>query len=335
MDSVSQFVLGASVGEVVLGKKLGNRALLWGGIAGTIPDLDVITRPFLSIVDEVAFHRSVSHSVLLFIFLAPALGYFLSRTSKFKETTFWEWTNLFFWGFLTHALLDCFTTWGTQLFWLMEYRVAWKTIFVVDPVYTMPFIVVLMFILFKDKLSGIRRKLNYIVLVFTSLYLSFTVFNKFAVHTKFVEMTQADSLRVLNIDSRPAPLQNILWTANVETENHFWIYYFSWLDNKYQKTYSVKKNHELLVPFLGDVQVKKLIKISEGYYTVKKSGDDLIFNDLRFGQTLGWKDPGSPFVFAYKITSKNGVVKIVEVEKDYRNAGEMIPKLIARIKGEF
>jgi inner membrane protein len=42
MDSLTQIVLGAAVGEVVLGKKIGNRAMVWGAVGGTIPDLDVL-----------------------------------------------------------------------------------------------------------------------------------------------------------------------------------------------------------------------------------------------------------------------------------------------------
>ena len=44
MDSITQIVLGAAVGEVVAGKKMGGKAALWGAIAGTIPDLDVFAR---------------------------------------------------------------------------------------------------------------------------------------------------------------------------------------------------------------------------------------------------------------------------------------------------
>ncbi|MEY3010031.1 MAG: hypothetical protein RLZZ314_673, partial [Bacteroidota bacterium] len=35
MDSLSQIVLGAAVGEVVLGRRIGNRAMVWGAVAGT------------------------------------------------------------------------------------------------------------------------------------------------------------------------------------------------------------------------------------------------------------------------------------------------------------
>ena len=42
MDSITQIVLGAACGEIALGNKIGNKAILFGAIGGTIPDLDVL-----------------------------------------------------------------------------------------------------------------------------------------------------------------------------------------------------------------------------------------------------------------------------------------------------
>ncbi|MDG1145628.1 MAG: metal-dependent hydrolase, partial [Flavobacteriales bacterium] len=64
MDSLTQIVLGAAVGELVLGKKIGNRAMVWGAVGGTIPDLDVLGKFFLTNIDNLAFHRGFSHSIL-------------------------------------------------------------------------------------------------------------------------------------------------------------------------------------------------------------------------------------------------------------------------------
>lgn len=92
MDSLSQMVLGAAVGEAVLGKKIGNRAVVIGAVAGTIPDLDVIANPFLSPIQALDFHRGISHS-LLFSVLAPiilaAITFFffkkeIHRKSKYR-----------------------------------------------------------------------------------------------------------------------------------------------------------------------------------------------------------------------------------------------------------
>ncbi|MBL7823304.1 MAG: metal-dependent hydrolase [Saprospiraceae bacterium] len=70
MDSLTQMVLGAACGEAVLGRKIGNKALIWGAFAGTIPDLDVLSNFFMGDLDALAFHRGPMHS-LLFACIMP------------------------------------------------------------------------------------------------------------------------------------------------------------------------------------------------------------------------------------------------------------------------
>jgi inner membrane protein len=70
MDSLTQIILGAACGEVVAGKKLGNRAMLWGAVGGTIPDLDVIASAFCDEITATSFHRGFMHS-FLFAALMP------------------------------------------------------------------------------------------------------------------------------------------------------------------------------------------------------------------------------------------------------------------------
>ena len=94
MDSISQVVLGAAVGEAVLGKKIGNRAMLWGAVAGTIPDLDVIGNLFMSEIDSLAFHRGVSHSLFFALIFSFFIAYYTRwlyssgayRNKKFRIT---------------------------------------------------------------------------------------------------------------------------------------------------------------------------------------------------------------------------------------------------------
>lgn len=88
MDSLTQIVLGAAVGEAVLGKKLGNRAMVWGALAGTIPDLDIIGNAFMDRVDALAFHRGISHS----IFFAAVTGIISAwLLNKFYKKKFKHW----------------------------------------------------------------------------------------------------------------------------------------------------------------------------------------------------------------------------------------------------
>ena len=81
MDSITQMVLGAACGEAVLGKKIGNKAVLFGAIGGTIPDLDVFVGSLLyaNEIDGMLFHRGFMHSILFSI-----LGAFLFGWLTFK-----------------------------------------------------------------------------------------------------------------------------------------------------------------------------------------------------------------------------------------------------------
>ncbi|MFZ4770227.1 MAG: hypothetical protein ACOYLO_08610 [Ferruginibacter sp.] len=45
--------------------------------------------------------------------------------------------------------------------------------------------------------------------------------------------------------------------------------------------------------------LQKLIRFSQQFYTVEKWNDTLVFNDLRFGQIIGWQYPKGKFVFYY------------------------------------
>ncbi|MGB1242405.1 MAG: metal-dependent hydrolase, partial [Chitinophagales bacterium] len=182
MDSITQFVLGAGVGEAVLGKKIGNKALLWGGLAGTIPDLDVVLYPFLDEVGRITVHRGISHSIFFAIFAGLFFGWLFYnwyQKSPDNNTTLKDWALLFGLGFLTHSLLDAFTVYGTQLFLpFSDYRVGFNSIFIVDPIYTVPFILSIIVCSFLERTSKMRRIVSIAGLAFSTTYLCLTLVNK-------------------------------------------------------------------------------------------------------------------------------------------------------------
>lgn len=96
MDSLTQIVLGAAVGELVMGKKMGNRAMVWGAIGGTIPDLDIIANVFMSDIEALAVHRGISHSLFFAALFPWLLGWATHRIydSGFYRTRLFRWTGL-------------------------------------------------------------------------------------------------------------------------------------------------------------------------------------------------------------------------------------------------
>ena len=155
MDSLTQIVLGAACGEAALGKKIGNKALLFGAIGGTIPDLDVFVGRWIydNEIDIMAFHRGFMHSILFTVIGAFIFGwitYKLYNRKKRKGTTIQNnWIWLFFLSLFTHPILDSFTPYGTQLFTpFSNYRVAINNISVADPMYTVPFLICMIVLMF-------------------------------------------------------------------------------------------------------------------------------------------------------------------------------------------
>ena len=91
MDSLTQIVLGAAVGELALGRKIGNRAMIWGGIGGTIPDLDVMANSFMDSIEALAFHRGITHSIFFSVVAPVFFGWLVHQSYHRKIHKTWPY----------------------------------------------------------------------------------------------------------------------------------------------------------------------------------------------------------------------------------------------------
>ena len=331
MDSLTQIILGAAVGEAVLGKKIGNKAMLYGAIAGTIPDLDIFSSYFTDTVSALEIHRGFTHSIIFSVLFAPIFAWLVTRYESYKDLKGWSW--LFFWAFITHPILDAHTTWGTQLFWPFETRLAFKTIFVIDPLYTLPFLVFLILAMFQKRTSKKRRLYNNLGLIISSGYLGLTFILKDMAFTKFEAALNEQNIVYRQIDTRPSPLNTILWNANIETEDAYLLANYSFFDTQPITFEAYKKDHELLGDLAENEKVKRMITISKGWYTIVKTDQQLLYNDLQFG-LLSMEKGAQNFVFQYEIIRDDeGTVQFIEQEKDKRDGKKMMIDLWTRIKG--
>ena len=335
MDSLTQIVLGASVGEVVLGKKVGNKAILWGAIAGTLPDLDVLLRYFTDEISSTQMHRGFSHSIVFAVLIAPLLGWIAKKIHfKLKEVSFKDWTKLFFWTTVTHPLLDAHTTWGTQFFWPFNYRLAYQNIFVVDPLYTLPFLMFLIIVMTLKKDNPKRSKFNTIGLSVSSTYLLLTLIFKWISFQEFKEGLENQEIEYVEIDTKPSPLNSILWSSLIETDKGYRTAYYSLFD-KQEITYSKEflKNHHLLEPYLEQKVIKQLIDISAGWYRIEEKNGKLLFWDLRFGQ-MGMDVNDASFLWYYELNIKeNGNMSAIKRQPEIKNFKLVFKELFNRIKG--
>lgn len=309
MDSLTQIVLGAAVGEAVLGRKVGKKAALWGAICATIPDLDIFVNPFVSELTGMCFHRSITHSFIFGVILGPIFGWLIyKKVYKEKQGSLSEWKWLAFWAFFTHPILDCFTNWGTQFFYpFSTYRVAFNSIFIVDGLYTIPFAICLIVALCLPMNSLARKRWNNAGLILSTTFLLFTLVNKASAGLAFKKMLHKQGSSVIRMTTQPMPF-NVLWNCVAEEPSGYRMASYSLLSDYHDIVFRyIPKNHELADSFANPKTIEKLAWFSNGYYCLEQGGKDtLLWHDLRFG-IMNHDTTGKPeYTFSAYLPNKVG-----------------------------
>lgn len=405
MDSLTQIVLGAAVGEAVLGKKIGNRAIVWGGIAGTIPDLDVLANLFMSPIEALAAHRGYTHALLFSVIAGPIFawliaqfykqkiyqqqtykttitglvsmvflsffgsliyfsaqdgspsivlillaivggGFFFRRIwnywrkptadLKMEEVTIKDWALLFGWCFLTHTILDACTPFGTQLFLpFSDVRVSFDAIAVVDPIYTVPFLLCLIIAAFYHKSNRKRQIFNWLGIALSTTYLVFTFFNQNTMKDKFETLLQDRNVAYNRVSVLPTIFNNALWQCVAETDSNYIFTNYSVFDEDLDKIklVPIAKNHDLLKPYMDNHEVQILTWFSKDYYNIEKNKNgSLTYNDLKMAVIPEEIFGKLTFGMNYKI-SEVGSGLMIEKNQDVEFPEGMFGRFWERIKG--
>ena len=316
MDSLTQIALGIATADLCAGKQLGRKTFVYGAILGTLPDLDVVVGMLLEPVDAVAIHRGFSHSLVFFLLLSPVAGQVIAKIENgkisFRSAYFMVLCCL-----ATHVLLDIFTSWGTQVFWPLPYKLALKTIFVIDTLYTIPLVISLIIAYRKPKAIA-RRKYVTRGLYISSAYLVLTSCLKLYSTQQFKNALAMQNVDYKELIVKPTAFNCIVWNANVALDDAYLLGDFSIFDTKPIRFDIYHKNNDLASRLDGNKDFETLKKVSEGWYIITKDNDNYYFNDLRFG--LLNADPANPqFAFSYVFKDNNGKLKACEVAKQKRD----------------
>ncbi len=285
MDSLTQIILGASVAEAAVGKQMGLRAALWGAIAATIPDLDVFIGRMYHPIDAAQIHRGFSHSLLFALIAAPILAWIVNKLYRGRYAV-QLWRKLFFLAIVTHPMLDIFTNYGTEFLWPFSLRITFNSIFIIDPLYTIPFLIMLLIALFHKKENPNRQKWNKAGLIYSSTYLLYCVVAKLFILYKSDDYFSEAGLNTKNTMVTPMPLTSFYWLMLTEDEKNFYVAYKSYFYKFDASDIDTIPKHQQELDRLkwqGKNYAKKLRFISSGYFTTYRSADTLMYYDLRFG----------------------------------------------------
>jgi len=282
MDSVTQIVLGGAIGAAIGHKQLGRSAIVIGGILGTLPDLDV----FMPAADAVASfteHRSFSHSLLvLFPF---AFICFAVLKLKFKRDVISN--QRLFWlcclTLITHPLLDAFTSYGTQLFWpLAGHPISIASIFVIDPLYTIPLLVGCVY-LWRSKNSNESkrkaRRVNHIGLMLSCGYLLMSVLIQNQMQNKVDAALQAQGIPASKVFLSPLYPSLNWWIAIVVDDGIYYDVTLNVLTNTLD--ISEKQNRGYGVIEVTTPALTSLDWFTNGFIRLEEVEGQLVATDLR------------------------------------------------------
>ena len=317
MDSLTQAVLGATVGQAVAGHRLGRRAALWGAVAGTVPDLDVLAYPALDTAGELLVHRGLTHGLPFAFVAGPALGWLAWRGARWRAGRapdrepgpLGAWTAVWFWALLTHPLLDAFTVYGTQLLAPFSRRpFAVGSVFIIDPLYTVPLAACLGAALWgRQRSARVRRAWAVAGLALSTAYLGWGLVAQGLAERATLQALADQDLRPTRTLTVAAPLTTVLWRTVAQVETPGGTVYLTGLrslldDGPGVRFDTTAARLDLLAPYRGTRGAETLQWFSRGWLRVRPGGADVQVSDLRFGRADGDLGPGdAPYLFSWRL----------------------------------
>ncbi len=291
MDSISQFALGAAVGVAVMGRRTAPwKAALWGGVCGTLPDLDVLI-DHGDPVGNMTLHRAETHALFWQTLAAAPLAALAGgfRRDGFGRRLLAVWLIL-----VTHALLDAMTVYGTRLALpFSDHPYAVGSIFIIDPLYTAPLLVGLAVAVRARRPS--HRAWNLAGLFVSTAYLGWSAIAQqhvaSMVHAQLGEHGAPTAARVL---VTPAPFGTLLWRVLVMRPDRYEEGFVSLLDaGGAIRLDSFPRDAGLREALRGLPALERIARFSHGFYSVNEVDGVVRITDLRMGQ-----EPSYSFSFA-------------------------------------
>jgi inner membrane protein len=291
MDSISQIALGAAVGVAVMGRKTALwKAALMGAAYGTLPDMDVVISRGDPIRD-MTMHRTESHALFYLTLAAPVLAWIVARLTR-EMHLYKHWLLAVWLVLITHPLLDTMTIYGTQLALpFSDYPFGVGSVFIVDPLYTIPLLIGTGIALARKQLAGLRW--NTIGLVLSSAYLLWGLAMQFYVGTLADKSIAAQGLTVQQRLVTTSPLNSLLWRIVVITPTGYAEGLYSLLDSDTDIRFvEYPRGQDLYQRVRGNWEVERIAWFSHGYFKMMEENGVLRIADLRMGV-----DPYYTFTF--------------------------------------
>ena len=296
MDSLTQIALGSAVSVAVMGRHTAVwKAALWGAVAGTLPDLDAFIDHGNAILNMTR-HRAESHALFYLTLAAPLLAWGAARLSG-EAALFRRWWLAMWLALITHPLLDVMTVYGTQLLQpFSNYPYGVGSIFIIDPLYTVPLLVGVGVALALKNRRGLRW--NAAGLVVATLYLGWSVVAQQQATQVARASLQAEGMAASGLLVTPSPFNTLLWRLVATTPTQYFEGHYSLLDNSKRIVWTThERGAALIVQHAQAPLVARIAAFSHGFFRMSTEQGQLFVTDLRMGQEPAYTfnfDLGTP-----------------------------------------
>jgi inner membrane protein len=219
MDPVSQAVLGSAAAQSLSKKHIVSAGIL-GCLGGMAPDLDVLIRSSTDPLLFLEYHRHFTHSLLFIpvggLICALVLHQLIGKRQNLSFKQSYLYCTI---GYATHAVLDACTTYGTMLFWpFSDIRIAWNTVSVIDPLFTLP-------ILLLAVLSAIKKNplLARIALIWAVTYPSLGLLQHQRAIAVGHEIAKERGHNPTRLEAKPSFANILVWKTVYEHDKYFYV----------------------------------------------------------------------------------------------------------------
>ena len=218
MDPLSQGIVGAAFAQSAANKNNIFKIGVIGFLAGLAPDLDILIQSSTDPILFLEYHRQFTHSLFFIPFgsLIVALVLFpLVKSSMSIKTVYFA--SLL--GYATHGLLDACTSYGTQIFWpFSNERVTWNNISIVDPLFTIP-VLILIGIAIKTK----KKIFSFFAIGWISFYLSLGFVQYERALLAAIELANDRGHNPERLTLKPSFGNLILWKSIYQHDETFYV----------------------------------------------------------------------------------------------------------------
>lgn len=349
MDSITQAALGTAVAYGCWHRQIGRRALGWGILLGTLPDLDILVFPWLDAVDQLLWHRGESHSLwamfLGALLIAPLLVCIQKYPTPPREPLGFREAFAGVWLiFASHVLIDAFTVYGTQLLApFTRHGFGLNNLFIIDPLYTAPLLLGI-FLAAVLRTPRARHLANVTGLALSTLYVawSFVAQTRAAMVFSAELSRQGHSVAPGRAITSATPLNTVLWRHVAEVDDGFLIGYWSWLDRDTSVRFDfVPRREESIIAVRDSRAFQTVDWFSQGFWAVLDTRDgearvtDLRFAEIRPGPDSTPAEWSFAFAWSFPVApAPEEEIPLVQVPADYGSRGAGFSDVWRRLKGD-